>query len=703
MGSKSEKEISLRQRVSEAMEKRDLLKFATDLTEKARREIDPVIGREEEIKQVIEILSRRKKNNPVLLGDPGVGKTAIVEGLALKIASGEVPEILKGKKIILVDLAGMIAGAEYRGKFEERLKELLNKVEKAEGQYILFIDEMHTLIGAGAAEGALDAGNILKPALANGTLHAIGATTVEEFRKYIEKDKALERRFQQVLVEEPSVETAIAILKGVRPKYEQFHQVKISDAAIEAAVKLSSRYVADRFLPDKAIDAIDEAAAKVRIKNRSLVSVIVQTNIELQQLRQSPKSPRVEKKIEELSARLKELEKKRIIVEIKSKFLLELKEEEKKLEQELAEKQRGREITASVQILVRLNEVRAGIERIESSSSVFQDEVTEEDIAQVISQKTGIPLTNILSDEAEKLLHLENELRKRVIGQDRALAAVANAVRRQRTGLSDPNRPAGSFLFLGPTGVGKTETAKALAEILFGDPKAMIRIDLSEYQEQHSVARLFGSPPGYVGYDEAGQLTEAVRHRPYSVVLFDEMEKAHPEVLNSLLQVLDDGRMTDGQGRTVNFKNTIIIFTSNLGNEVFRQQRGFQEQEEKVLQVVRKTLKLEFINRLDSVTVFQPLSENVIRQIVELRIQELEERLKERDLVMEITEEAKDYLAKVGFDPVFGGRPLKRVVEQQVTDKIAMLVVQGEIERKQKVKVDYQEGEIKVSVSETIE
>lgn len=698
MGSKSEKE-GLRQRVSEAVEKRDLLKFATDLTAKAKEgKIDPVVGREKEIEQMIEILSRRKKNNPVLIGDPGVGKTAIVEGLALRIASGEVPEGLKDKIILSIDMTALVAGTGYRGDFEGRLKRLLDKIESSPNQYILFIDEMHTLVGAGAAEGALDAGNILKPALANGTLHAIGATTTEEYRRYIEKDPALERRFQPILVEEPSEETAIAILKGIRPKYEQYHQVGISDSAIVAAVKLSSRYVADRFLPDKAIDAIDEAAAKVRIKNRSLNSVIVQTSVELQQLRQSPKSPTTERKIKELSERLKGLERKKIVAEVKKSLLLGLKEKEKKLEQELAEWQKRGEIAASVQILIQLKEVREEIERAESSPSVFQDEVTEEDIAQVISQKTGIPLTNILSDEMEKLEYLEEGLRERVIGQDEAIVAVANAIRRQRTGLSDPKRPAGSFLFLGPTGVGKTETAKALAETLFGDPEAMIRIDLSEYHEQHSVARLFGAPPGYVGYDEAGQLTEAVRRRPYSIVLFDEMEKAHPEVLNSLLQVLDDGRMTDGQGRTINFRNTIIIFTSNLGNEVFRQQKNFQEQERMVLEVVRKALKPEFFNRLDSVDVFHPLSQNDIRQIVEIRIQELEKRLEESEIILEITEEAKNYLGEAGFDPVYGGRPLKRVIEQQVTDKIAMMVVQGEIEKKQKVKVDYQEGEIKISV-----
>ena len=691
-----------------------LEKYTLNLTAKAKAgKIDPVIGRDEEIRRVMQILSRRTKNNPVLLGDPGVGKTAIVEGLAQRIAKNDVPDSLKNKEIIALDLAGLLAGAAYRGEFEKRIKKLLEEIEKSEGKYILFIDELHTIVGAGAAEGAVDAGNILKPALARGSLHAIGATTVKEYREYIEKDPALERRFQPVLVSEPSPEDTLAILRGIKEKYEIHHGIKIADDALIAAVELSRRYITDRFLPDKAIDLIDEAAAAVKIEINSLPTEldqikrkITQLEIELQALKKEKglegRKLSLEKEKEELTQKLQKLtqnweEQRKIISELqKTRLEIDsLKSELEKAEREvLLEKAAEIRYGKLPQATKKLQELETQWKNIPPEERLLNEEVTDEDVAKVVSRWTGIPVSKLLRSESEKLAHLEEELKKRVVGQDEALEKIANAVRRARAGLAEENRPLGSFLFLGPTGVGKTETAKALAEALFDDEKAIIRIDMSEYQESHTVARLIGAPPGYIGYEEGGQLTEAVRRRPYSVVLFDEVEKAHPQVFNVFLQILDEGRLTDGRGKTVNFRNTIIILTSNLGSEIFSQNLSSQQKEEKIQQILKEFFRPEFLNRLDAIVVYQPLTKETLKKIVKIQLQRLKERLAKQEIQLEVTPEAEDYLLTAGYDEVYGARPLRRLIEEKLVDEIALQMIEGKIKPGQKILADYQKNQV---------
>lgn len=635
-----------------------LAKFTRNLTKLAREgKLDPVIGREEEINRVIKILSRRTKNNPVLIGDPGVGKTAIVEGLAQRIASGDVPDILKDKEVLQLDLAGMLAGTKYRGEFEERLKKLMDEIQQKKGKVILFIDELHNIVGAGAAEGAMDAGNILKPALARGELQAIGATTVDEYRKYIEKDPALERRFQPVFVREPTVEETIEILKGLRDKYEAHHGVKIIDEAIEAAAKLSSRYITGRFLPDKAIDLIDEAAADVKLRTSSPPESIKKLEKEIEQLereRDAASAAEEYEKAAQLRDRIKELRKK-------------YREEQEKWK------------------------------------ATEGPTVTAEDVARVVSSWTGIPVDKLSTEEKEKLLKMEDELHKRIVGQEEAVRAVSQAIRRARAGIHDPRRPIGSFLFIGPTGVGKTELAKALAEFLFGDENAMIRIDMSEYMEKHAVSRLIGAPPGYVGHEEGGQLTEAVRRRPYSVILLDEIEKAHPDVFNILLQILDDGRLTDSKGRTVDFRNTVIIMTSNIGAEILYQaakegrfEKEYEFIKDEIDRLLRRTFRPEFLNRIDEIILFHPLSKDHIKKIVELLLDRVRANLKDRNIKLEITEEAKNILADVGFDPSFGARPLRRAISRLVENPISEKILSGEIKEGDTAVVTEKDGRIVV-------
>ncbi|MGC8574931.1 MAG: ATP-dependent Clp protease ATP-binding subunit [Caldisericum sp.] len=630
--------------------------FSRDLTYLASRgELDPVIGRESEIERVIEILMRRKKNNPAIIGDPGVGKTAIVEGLAQKIADNDVPDLLKGKRIVSLDLASVIAGTKYRGEFEERMKKILKEVAKTNRNVILFIDEFHTLVGAGAAEGAIDASNILKPSLASGEIQVIGATTLKEYRKYVEKDPALERRFQPVYVKEPSIEEAIQILKGIRERYEKFHGVRIPDEAIELAVKLSVKYINDRFLPDKAIDVIDEASARLKLQ--------LSKNSEIKEL---------ERKIKEI--------KDRRFQAIREKRLLEaerLREEEKNL----------------------LNALRLIASEKETEIPIL----SEEDVRKVISLWTGVPTEKMVKDEKERLVHMEEELHKRIVGQEEAVRAVSRAIRRARSGLKNPNKPIGTFLFLGPTGVGKTELAKTLAEFLFGNENSLIRLDMSEYMEKFSVSRLIGSPPGYVGYEEGGQLTEAVRRRPYSVVLFDEIEKAHPDVFDILLQIMDEGRLTDSQGRTVDFKNTVIILTSNFGTESLKEKsvgfelgntiESFEEKKKKLLSSLKGLFKPEFLNRLDDIIVFYPLTLKEIEKIVDIIMKRIEKNASENNIGIELTEKAKEYLAKTGYSPEYGARPLQRLIEKEVEDPIAVKILQGEIKEGSLVVVDYKEDE----------
>ncbi|NPA93933.1 MAG: ATP-dependent chaperone ClpB [Thermodesulfobacteria bacterium] len=692
-----------------------LEKYARDLTELARSgKLDPVIGRDEEIRRVMQVLSRRTKNNPVLIGEPGVGKTAIVEGLAQRIVAGDVPETLKNRRIVALDMGSLIAGAKYRGEFEERLKAVLKEVSEKQGEIILFIDEIHTLVGAGASDGAMDASNMLKPALARGELHCIGATTIDEYRKYIEKDPALERRFQPVMVEEPSVEDTIAILRGLKEKYEVHHGVRIKDSALVAAATLSHRYITDRFLPDKAIDLIDEAAAKLRIEIDSLPTEIdeierriMQLEIEREALKKEsdPASQERLKKIEEELANLREesdalkarwKEEKAMIQRIR-----DIKEQIDKLRVEAEQLQRLGDLNKVAEILYgeipklekELEEEQKKLEEFQKEGkSMLKEEVDAEDIAAIISKWTGIPVSKLMQGEREKLIHLEEELGKRVVGQEKAIIAVANAVRRARAGLQAPNRPIGSFIFLGPTGVGKTELAKALAEFLFDTEHAMIRIDMSEFMEKHSVARLIGAPPGYVGYEEGGYLTEAVRRKPYSVVLFDEIEKAHPDVFNILLQILDDGRLTDGKGRTVDFRNTIIIMTSNVGSSLIIESTNATEMEARVMEALRAQFRPEFLNRIDDIIIFHALSKEHLAKIVEIQVGYLADRLKESGYDLEITDKAKEWLAEVGYDPNYGARPLKRAIQRYIEDPLALEILEGVFKEGDKIIVDLDEN-----------
>ena len=694
-----------------------LSKYAINLIEAARNgKLDPVIGRDEEIRRVLQILSRRTKNNPVLIGEPGTGKTAIVEGLAQRILRGDVPENLKNKQLFSLDMGALVAGAKYKGEFEERLKSVINEVTKSDGNIILFIDEIHTLVGAGKGEGAMDAANILKPALARGELRSIGATTLDEYQKYFEKDKALERRFQTVMVDEPDTASSISILRGLKERYENHHQVRIKDEAIIAAVELSNRYITDRFLPDKAIDLMDEAAAKLRMERDSLPEELDEIERRLKQLeieREAIKREKDEAKLAQLNKEIAELKEQETSYKAKwqseKELVNKIQQNKKEIEQlkfeaDKAEREGDYGKVAEIRygklqsLENEIKSIQEDLKKKQGDNAMIKEEVTAEDIADVVSRWTGIPVSKMLQSERDKLLHLEDELHKRVIGQDEAIEAVADAVRRSRAGLQDPKRPIGSFIFLGTTGVGKTELAKALAEYLFDDESLMTRIDMSEYQEKHTVSRLIGAPPGYVGYDEGGQLTEAVRRKPYSVVLFDEIEKAHPDVFNILLQVLDDGRLTDNKGRTVNFKNTIIIMTSNLGSSYIQGQfekindqnhdQVVEETKAEVMNMLKKTIRPEFLNRIDETIMFQPLNKNEIEQIVRLQINGIKKMLEENGVTLQMSDQAVDFIATAGYDPEFGARPVKRAIQRYLLNDLSKKLLSQEVDRTKPIIVE---------------
>ncbi|AUW94497.1 ATP-dependent chaperone ClpB [Sulfobacillus sp. hq2] len=697
-----------------------LSKYSKDLTDLARRgKLDPVIGRDEEIRRVIQVLSRRTKNNPVLIGEPGVGKTAIVEGLAQRIVQQDVPDGLKDKKVLALDMGSLIAGSKFRGEFEDRLKAVLKEIQGAQGQIILFIDELHTIVGAGKAEGAVDAANLLKPALARGELRAVGATTLDEYRQYIEKDAALERRFQPVYVDEPSVEDTIAILRGLKERYEVHHGVRIRDGALIAAARLSHRYITDRFLPDKAIDLIDEAASHLRVEMDSMPEEL--DELERRRLQLEIEREALAKEDDPASqARLTQLEEELANVREKRNALMARWEQEKqqvakvsqvkqaieqaRTEEQQAEREgdlgRAAELRYGklLSLQKELEQAQKELQDLEGSNRLLREEVTEQDVAQVVAKWTGIPVNRLLEGERSKLVEMEKRLGERVIGQKQAVEAVSNAVRRARAGLADPRRPMGSFLFLGPTGVGKTELAKALAEFLFDDENALIRIDMSEYMERHTVSRLVGAPPGYVGYEEGGQLTEAVRRRPYSVVLLDEIEKAHPEVFNVLLQVLDDGRLTDGQGRTVDFRNTVIIMTSNLGSHVILEESDPARRQQQLEGILREAFRPEFLNRIDEVITFSRLTPEELRLIVKVNLKDIQQRLDERDIMLVVTEAALDHLAARGYDPQYGARPLRRLIQRTIQDPLAMKMLDGELTGHQKVTVDERNGELTFAI-----